>query len=345
MNNKEIIDEIRSHLTKEKDIDITYLQTELEIYKKMNNEEVIYAIANMLFQYLDPKIKEQLDLKTHAILDERRQEYERVVKLLADEKFQEAKEILLKLSHTFKKASYVREQNYYDFDQMIEYFIFCENVDNAKNLKIKRYPEPVTYYMYQLSSIYQLENNLEEAISALEEALNYNPRCQYVMQELVLLYDKVNRDEEAFELIKESLKYAYTKEQLANAYQYIAYFYEKKKCYDIAIIAYLTSDNYRIKQINKDLVNNLVEKNGKVNIQNMADVESIFAKYHLQHGVSFSVIKTINESIQYAKVIKDYETVLYLLNIAIELTDDKYYKEQLPIAQKLLKEKKQCKQK
>ena len=41
MNNKEIIDEIRSHLTKEKDIDIAYLQTELEIYKKMNNEEVI----------------------------------------------------------------------------------------------------------------------------------------------------------------------------------------------------------------------------------------------------------------------------------------------------------------
>lgn len=33
MNNKEIIDEIRSHLTKEKDIDIAYLQTELEIYK------------------------------------------------------------------------------------------------------------------------------------------------------------------------------------------------------------------------------------------------------------------------------------------------------------------------
>ena len=268
MNNKEIIDEIRSHLTKEQDIDIAYLQTELEIYKKMNNEEVIYAIANMLFQYLDPKIKEQLDLKTHAILDERRQEYEKVVKLLADEKFQEAKEILLKLSKTFKKASYVREQNYYDFDQMIEYFIFCENVENAKNLKVRRYPEPITYYMYQLSCIYQLENNLEEAILALEEALNYNPRCQYVMQELALLYDKANKHEEAFELIKESLKYAYTKEQLANAYQYIAYFYEKRKCYDIAIVAYLTSDNYRTKPINKDLVNDLVATNGKIEIKN-----------------------------------------------------------------------------
>ena len=340
MNNKEIIDEIRSHLTKEKDIDIAYLQTELEIYKKMNNEEVIYAIANMLFQYLDPKIKEQLDLKTHAILDERRQEYEKVVKLLADEKFQEAKEILLKLSKTFKKASYVREQNYYDFDQMIEYFIFCENVENAKNLKVRRYPEPITYYMYQLSCIYQLENNLEEAILALEEALNYNPRCQYVMQELALLYDKANKHEVAFELIKESLKYAYTKEQLANAYQYIAYFYEKRKCYDIAIVAYLTSDNYRTKPINKDLVNDLVATNGKIEIKNVADIENIFAKYHLQHGISASVIHTINEFIAYAKTMKDDETVLYLLNIAIELTDDSYYKEQQSITQKLLKEKK-----
>lgn len=37
---------------------------------------------------------------------------------------------------------------------------------------------------------------------------------------------------------------------------------------------------------------------------------------------------------------KDDETVLYLLNIAIELTDDSYYKEQRSITQKLLKEKK-----
>ena len=184
------------------------------------------------------------------------------------------------------------------------------------------------------------ENNLEEAILALEEALNYNPRCQYVMQELVLLYDKANKHEEAFELIKESLKYAYTKEQLANAYQYIAYFYEKRKCYDIAIVAYLTSDNYRTKPINKDLVNDLVATNGKIEIKNVADIENIFAKYHLQHGISASVIHTINEFIAYAKTMKDDETVLYLLNIAIELTDDSYYKEQRSITQKLLKEKK-----
>lgn len=338
MDNKEIIKQIKAHLTKEKDIDVPYLQTEMAIYRKMNNEEVIYAIANMLFQYLDANVKEQLDLKTHAILDERREEYEKVVTLLAHEKYQEAKEILIKLSSTFKHASYVKEQNYYDFDQMIEYFLFCQTVNKAKNLKIRRFPEPITYYMYQLSCLYQLENNLEEAISSLEEALNYNPRCQYVMQELVLLYDKIGKDEEAFELMKESLKYAYTKEQLANAYQYIAFYYEKRKCYDIALVAYLTSDNYRGEEINKDKIKMLLSQS-KV-LTSVQDINNTFEKYHLQHGISSNVLATINEFLTYTNSLKDYETVIYLLNIAIELTDDDYYKKQLPLAQSLLKEQK-----
>ena len=52
MNNKEIIDEIRSHLTKEKDIDIAYLQTELEIYKKMNNEGNKLQETSFIFEYV-----------------------------------------------------------------------------------------------------------------------------------------------------------------------------------------------------------------------------------------------------------------------------------------------------
>ena len=87
MNNQDIIDNIKSHLSGEKEIDVPYLQMELDIYKKMNNEEVIYAIANLLFGYMDPSIKEKLDLKTHEVLNERRLEYETVVDLINNEKF------------------------------------------------------------------------------------------------------------------------------------------------------------------------------------------------------------------------------------------------------------------
>ncbi len=339
MNNKEIIDEIKANLTNEKDVDIAYLQTEMEIYKKMHNEEVIYAIADMLFHYLDPKVKEKLDLKTHQVLDERREEYEKVLNLLENDRYDEAKAILIKLSLTFKKASYVKEKNYYDFDQMIEYFLFCENVQNAKKLKIRRYPEPITYYLYQLASIYQKENNIYKAIDSLEEALTYNPRCQYVMQELMLLYEEVSKDEEAFELAKTSLKYAYAKEQLAQAYQFIAKYFFKKQCYDIAIVCYLTSDSYRKTPQNKEVVIQLVKEYSKVPLEQISDVNDIFAKYHLQQGIAENVIFTINDFIAYAKRLNDYETVLYLLNIASELTDDAYYQIQIAENAKKLEEK------
>ena len=208
MNNQDIIDNIKSHLSGDKEIDVPYLQMELDIYKKMNNEEVIYAIANLLFGYMDPSIKEKLDLKTHEVLNERRLEYETVVELINNEKYEEAKEILIRHTNIYKKATYTKEQNFYDFDQMIEYYIFCENINNAKKLHVRRYPEPVAYYMYQLATIYEKEKDFENAIKALKEGLVFNPRCEYILQELIYLYDLTNNEELMYKASLESLKYA-----------------------------------------------------------------------------------------------------------------------------------------
>lgn len=339
MDNKNIIEEIKKHLTGEKEIDVPYLQTELSIYKNMNNEEVIYAIANMLFQYLDPKIKEQLDLKTHEILDERRAEYEKVVNLLEQENYEQAKEILMNLVSIFQKATYAKEQNYYDFDQMIEYYIFCETVSNARKLKIRRYPEPVTYYMYQLSEIYLKENNISKAIEALEEALSFNPRCQYVLQTLAKLYFDNGKKEEAFQILKDSLLYAYTKEQMAYAYFMIGKYYEEKNCYDIAIVSYLSSTNYLPNPTCQERVVEITKKYGEICITSEKDINNIFNKYNLQFGISTLVINAINEFIQYTKKLNDYESAYYLINIAIELTDDEVYQKQLPEIEKVLEER------
>ena len=168
MTNEQIINDIKSRLTGEKETDIAYLQTEMQIYRSFQNEEVIYAIANMMFGYMDKSVKERLDLKTHAILDERRELYEQVVGLLNDGKLNEAKAILISLIDVYEKATYTSEMNYYDFDQMIEYFIFCETVEKGRRLKVKRYPEPVTYYTYQLASIYLEESDLENAKNTLK---------------------------------------------------------------------------------------------------------------------------------------------------------------------------------
>lgn len=329
MSNKEIIDSIKSHLTGEKEVDVPYLQTELAIYKNIKNEEVIYAIANMLFGYMSKETKEKLDLKTHEALDKRREEYEKVVWLLNEKKYEEAKTILKKLSSLYLKATYAKEQNYYDFEEAAEYFIFCGSVENGRKLKVKRYPEPVTYYHYQLASIYQLEENYEEAINELNICLTYNPICQYALLGLVDLYGRLKMYEEAFETIQIALKYAYSKEQFAYLYKCLGCYYEIKENIDIATVCYLTSNFYKYDEENEKTVIELAKFYGKIDLNSNEDVKHIFDKYNIQHGVSKEVLFALDDFIKYTKKINDIGTCKYLLNIMIELTNKEYYKTEL----------------
>lgn len=344
MRNKEIIEEIKNHLTGDKEIDVTYLQTELSIYRNMKNDEVIYAIANLLFKYLDPEIKEKLDLKTHEILDQRRAKYESVVQLVDEGKLKEAEEILIELISVFRKATYTKEQNYFDFDQMIEYFVFCETVVRAKELKVKRYPEPVTYYFFQLAEIYTQEENYKKAAEVLEEALVYNPRCQYVFQTLILIYEKLNKHQRAFELAKESLKYAYTKDQISFAYLKMGDYYDKIKCYDISVVLYIYSTFYYETDENMFKALHDSQKHDAIDYSNEDEVEDTMQKYNIQKGPSELVLNAMAEFIEYTKKIRDYESTEYILNIAFELTGNEKYKKELASIEKDLEEKRQWKE-
>lgn len=329
MTNKEIIDSIKAKLTKEKETDVPYLQTELAIYKSLKNEEVIYAIANMLFEYMSSKTKEKLDLKAHEALDKRRLEYDKVIWLLSEKKYDEAKKILNNLTELYLKATYAKEKNYYDFEEAAEYFIFCGNVENGRKLKVKRYPEPVVYYHYQLAQIYEYENNLADAIKELNICLTYNPVCMYVLMGLVDLYGRIKEYDKAYDVILKALKCAYTKEQFAYLYKALGTYFEIVEKIDIATVCYLTSNFYKFDKDNEKRVIDLAAFYGKIEINSMEDVKNIFKKYNIQDGVSKEVIYALEDFIRYTKKINDLPTCKYLLNVLIDLTNLNKYKEEL----------------
>ncbi len=312
MTNKEIIDNIKSHLSNDKDVDVIYLQTELEIYRSMKNEEVVYAIANMLFQYMSPEVKEKLDLRTHEVLNERRLEYETVIDLISNNEFDKAKEILIRLVSIYQKATYTKEQNFYDFDQMIEYYIFCETVKNAKHLHVRRYPEPLTYYMYQLATIYEKENNIDEAISSLYQALEFNPRCQYIFGELMYLYDIKKDYDKLLEISLKSLKYAYSKDQIAYAYMMIAKYYKNK---DLDLY-------YALNCVSNSFKENKTLEQGTYTLNESIDK---LKENNIQYNISDVVKNAIDEFVKYTKKINDVESVMYLLYIASDIIENEEY--------------------
>lgn len=329
MSNQEIINNIKAKLTKEKSVDVPYLKTELAIYQAMKNEEVVYAISQLLFNYLDRETKSDLDKKTHEILEDRKEEYEKCRNLIFEGKLKEAKSILKKLTDLYEKLDSAKVQNYFDFEQMIDYILYCETVERARTLNIKRYPEPVTHYFFEYANICLEEKDYDEAIKYYEKALRFNPRSIYIMENLINVYLETNQKELAFNLCKECLVYAYTQEQFAFLYQVLGdLFYDMKK-YDIAIASLIVSDHYRKQPLNKVKISNIVKEVGFIQFNDENAILSLFERENINYGPSRTLIETVSEFIEYLKKLKDINGIKYLLTIMVELTEDEYYINQL----------------
>ena len=334
MNNQEIINNIKAKLTKDKSVDVPYLKTELEIYQSMKNEEVVYAISQLLFNYLDRETKSDLDKKTHEILEDRKEEYDKCRQLIFDGKYAEAKPILKKLTDLYEKLDSAKVQNYFDFEQMIDYILYCETVEKARTLNVKRYPEPVTHYFFEYANICLHENNYEEAIKYYEKALRFNPRSIYIMENLIDVYLETGQKELAFNLCKECLIYAYTKEQFGYLYNVLGDLFCEMKKYDIAVACLLVSDHFNKRLANKDKIASIVKAQGFIHFEDENAILSLFERENINYGPSRTLITTVNEFIDYLRQIKDVNGMKYLLTIMVELTEDEYYIRKLNIVNK-----------
>ncbi len=337
MTNQEIIDNIKSKLTKNKEVDLPYLRCEFKIYQTMQNDEVMYALLQLIFKYLSNDTKEELDTKTHEVLAKRSEMYSDAVSLINKGNLEEALTILLNLVSTYEKLDNAKVQNYFDFEQMIEYITYCKTVKNAKTLNVKRYPEPVTYYTYQIARIYLDLGNKDDAVKHLEKALRYNPRAYYIVEQLVLLYEELNQYDKVYNLIKEYLLYAYTKGQFAFFYEHLGNYFTVNNQYDIAVASYFASDYHYQKEVNKSKIFDIVNKHGYTKFDGLNTIKSLFDRENINFGPSKELIETVDEFISYSKHLKDIEGVKYLLTIMIELTDHEYYVDELKKLEKVTK--------
>ena len=81
---------------------------------------------------------------------------------------EKAKKILIELFDMYEKVGVLEGANFYDFPEPIELFLYAPNI---KNIKIKKLPEPVVYYAYQIASIYLEQNDIDKAIEYYKKAI------------------------------------------------------------------------------------------------------------------------------------------------------------------------------
>lgn len=340
MNNQEIIEQIKEKLTTDIEENKKYLKAQLQKYQAEGNHQVAFMITQILFNYLSPEERKKYDKLAFEIMQFRKQQFESSSKLLQEGKLNEAKKLLLSLVQSYEKLNRVRDKEYYDFEQLIEYLIFCESVKRSQQLDIRRYPEPVAYFYYQLGSIEVEQNNIDNAIMYFNSALKYNPRGLYLFEELVKLYLKKEEYPEAFNLTKEALRYAYKKEQFAFFYKSLGICYKQQQKYDISIASFVVSDHFSGEAFNKNNIMEIVKVAGFIKFEKPEDILQLFEKENINYGPSKQLIETVNDFINYFTMTKNYANLEYLLKIMVELTDSTFYQNKLKKLEELKNEKK-----
>ena len=101
MNNKEIIEDIKKHLTGINQVDIKYLNDQLKKYSKEKNDEVVYEIFTMIYKRLDPEALQKIHSQVESVQAKRIAEFTEAIKLYNNKEYAKSKEILLKLIDSF----------------------------------------------------------------------------------------------------------------------------------------------------------------------------------------------------------------------------------------------------
>ena len=273
--------------------------------------------------------KEKLNQDANNMLKEHKVKYDQAIEYLNYGDVEKAKKILQELFDVYERVAKIKGTNFYDFSEVIEYFLYFGDIEKLKLAKIKKVPEPVVHYAYQIASIYLEQDDILNAINYLERALLFNPVCEYVLEELINRLIISNKYDEAFEYIKRSLKYAYTKKQLASGYKALGIYFKHKKVYDKAIASFAVSNLYIDDISNKISIKEIVDVAGQIKFKDADHIISLFKEEGINYGPSKEVITTFKNFIEYAKINNDKKTLKYVLEIASKLTDDNYFLEQL----------------
>lgn len=329
MKTNSIIEDIKSKLTGNKEQDVPYLHSELRKYQKENNFDVVLKIQLLLFNYLSKEEKEKLNADANNMLKEHKNKYDAAIEYLNFGDIERAKKILIELFETYEKVGKIKEANFFDFKEPMEHFIYFGSFEALRKGHIKKVPEPIVHYAYQIASIFLEQNDILNAIQYLERALLFNPVCQYILEELIELHFMIKDYDNAFKYLKTCIKNSYTKQQLAFGYKKLGQYYKIHEKFDKAIVSFAISNLYLEEVENKIQIIEITNKVGKIKFTTSQQLIDLLGEDGINYGPSKHVVDTIKDFIKYALSTKDNKTLQYVAKIAFELTDEKHYKDLL----------------
>lgn len=241
MSYDNIIAEIKSNLTGNKDNDKDYIINQFKVF---NSKEIHLELGRLLWDLMSDE--EQKEYKKAVIQDIPVDEFiKSVYSYLNYGDFETA---LKELEDYMEIIPFKFRENpqfdYFYFNNPLEEELFRKYFKTPKELKVIPFGEeyPRVFYLYGVVLMNLSEFNRAE--SALKKALSYNPVSGEILSTLSALYDGNYDLNNLKKTAVEILKFSYDPREIAKVYRDLGYcYYENKKC-TISKALYEQSLNY-----------------------------------------------------------------------------------------------------
>ena len=320
---EEIINEIKSNLGENKDLNKKYLSSQMDVYKNHpNNKEILKEISNMMWDCLSEFEKEEYE----QLIENKTQ----IIDLLNEVSYEiengKSKAALKKLDKFIDeyKSPFENDDDteYHFFTNTLEELIFMRYIGSKNEIKYIPTNQPVLDLYYIYGFLLLEDKQFEKSEKYLKKAIKINPVSSRVILELSEIY-KIHTYtyNKYYMFVSDALKYAYYPQDIARCYRQLGFYYIEENQMEIALALFIYSMEYELSPQAYSEIHYIQSKNSELKL-NLDECINIIKNKNIQLGVNPFVLDTLYELADEYEKNRLYSQSLYYYEIIYDLTND-----------------------
>lgn len=319
---EDIINEIKSNLGSNKDLNKEYLSAQIEVYKDHPyNKEIIKEISRLMWDCLSESEKEEfaeISGKETQIIDILNDIYYDI----EDGNYETPLDKLNKFMETFPGMFEDDKVNeYHFFTNPLEEMIFRKYIGLKKELRYIPDNQPLLDLYYVYGFLLLESQKYDKAEEYLKKALKINPVSARIILELTEIY-KVHTYtlNEYFIRTCDALQYAYYPQDIARCYRNLGHYYIEENQMKTALALFIYSMEYEPSPLAYTEIKYIQSKND-LNL-NLNECIEIIEDKNIQLGVNPFILKCFDELISEYEENRLYNELIYFLELKFDITND-----------------------
>ena len=319
-----IINEIKSNLGQNNELNKKYLSSQIEVYKDHPyNKEIIKEISRLMWDCLsDDEKKEFIEINENEnpILD--------ILNDISYDVENGNNDAPLNKLDNFMKSFYPifeddKVSEYHFFTNPLEEIIFLKYIGLKKELRYIPDNQPLLDLYYVYGYLLLEDQQYDKAEEYLKKANKINPVSARILLELTEIY-KVHTYtlNKFFILTSDALKYAYYPQDIARCYRNFGHYYIEENEIKTAMALFIYSMEYEASPLAYAEIKYIQSKHDNMSLSPDECLDIIKTK-NIQIGVNPFIINELDKLIDEYMENKLYSQTLYFLELKFDMTHDK----------------------